>query len=179
LALFGGVGALHLSRTAGPGRPALVLLLGGLIILAAGTAIPPREALGNHFEGTRSEGMNVVHWASGRVQGITATDHRASSILFGLGGVMATWDSVSLPLHAPSFEEARVEMEWVEDLPGGAGRIDYVLVDRDLVQGAMLLPWDPALPLSQEARSKFLGDPYLKLYDDGYSQLYWVNWGAA
>ncbi|MFQ5837682.1 MAG: hypothetical protein ACE5HJ_02735 [Thermoplasmata archaeon] len=179
LAIFGGMGAFQLMRAIGRGKRLLVLLLSALIILGALTALPPREVLGNHFEGTRAEGMNVVQWSVGRVDGVTATDHRASSILFGFTGVRATWDSVSLALHAPSFDEARQEMEWVEELPGGPGRVDYVLLDRDLVAGAMLFPWDPALPLSPQALDKFLGGDYLKLYDDGYSQLYRVNWGAS
>jgi uncharacterized membrane protein YhdT len=179
LALFGGMGAMHLWRTARRGRSALMIVLLTLILLSAATSIPTRQALGNHFEGNRPEGMNVVHWAAGRVEGITATDHRASSVLFGLGGVRATWDAVSSPLHAPTFQEARMEMEWVENLPGGPGRVDYVLLDRDLIQGAMLYPWDPALPLSAKAQAKFLEAPYIKLYDDGYSQLFWVNWGAS
>ncbi len=109
---------------------------------------------------------------------MTATDHRVSSTLFGLGGVRATWDTASLALHAPSFEAARGEMLWVEDLAGGPARVDFVLLDRDLIQGATLHPWDPAEPLSSEAQAKFLDGHYLKLYDDGYAQFYWINWGV-
>lgn len=177
LALFAGVGAWRLVHASGPGRRLLVGALLGLVVLAAATAIPPREALGNHFEGTRPQGMNVVQWASGRVAGVTATDHRVSSTLFGLGGVRATWDTAALALHASSFEEAREEMRWVVELAGGPARVDFVLLDRDLIQGATLHPWDPADPLSPEALTKFRDAHYLKLYDDGYSQLYWLNWG--
>lgn len=176
LALFGGVGMWHLMRGLRRRRPFVVLLI-GLVALAAATALPPREALGNHFEGVRAEGMDVVQWASGTLPGVTATDHRASSTLFGLGGVRATWDTAILALHAPSFEAARQEMLRVEDLAGGPARVDFILLDRDLIQGITLQPWDPAEPLSPEAQAKFLDPPYLKLYDDGYSQLYWVNWG--
>lgn len=177
LALFGGIGAWQLLRAVRQGKRLLVGLLVALIALAALTSLPPRAALGNHFEGTRAEGMNVVYWASEAIEGVTATDHRASSTLFGLGGVRATWDTATLALHAPSFEEARDEMRWIEDLAGGPARVDYVLLDRDQIQGATLHPWDPAYPVGQDAQDKFLGEHYLKLYDDGYSQLYWVNWG--
>lgn len=177
LAIFGGIGALQLAGVARRWRKAIAISIVALVAISGFTALPPREALGNHFEGTRPQVLNVVYWASDMVGGVTATDHRVSTILFGLGGVRATWDKVSLPLHALTFDEARVEMEWVEDLPGGSARIDYVLLDQDLIAGAMLFPWDPALPLSQGAQDKFLGEHYLKLYDDGYSQLYWINWG--
>ncbi len=177
LVVFGGLGSVRVAESLGRWKRLLVVPLIALLVLAAATSIPPREALGNHFEGVRAQGMNVVSWSSGRVNGVTATDHRASSVLFGLGGVRATWDVVSLALHAGTFDEARVEMAWVDDLPGGPGRVDYILLDRDLKEGATLLPWDSALPLSPQAQEKFLGEHYLKLYDDGYSQVYWVNWG--
>ncbi len=179
LAIFGGVGALQIAKSLHRGKGLLAIGLMALVILAALTSLPPREALGNHFEGTRAQGINVVYWSATMVAGVTATDHRASSLLFGIGGVRATWDRVSLALHASTFEEARQEMEWVEDLPGGPGRVEYVLLDQDLIEGAMLLPWDAALPISAGAQAKFLGEHYLKLFDDGYSQLYWVNWGTA
>ncbi|MFQ5552643.1 MAG: hypothetical protein ACE5EW_02870 [Thermoplasmata archaeon] len=179
LALFAGVGAYRLIRSLRRGQAALVFLIGLLLVLGVLTAIPPREALGNHFEGTRPEGMNAVHWATERVDGVTATDHRASSILFGFGGLRATWGAAPNALHAPTFEEAKAEMQWVAELPSGPGRIDYVHLDRDLVAGATISPLDPALPLSDEAQAKFMGPHYLKLYDDGYAQVYWVNWGTA
>ncbi len=179
IAIFVGVGAISVFNVRRPWRVGFVALISALLVLAAVTALPPREALGNHFEGVRPEAMDAVQWASQRVGGITASDHRASSVLFGFAGVRATWDVVSLPLHAPTFDQARPEMEWVQNLPGGPGRIDYVLLDADMVKGATILPWDPALPISQEAREKFVGGNYLKLYDDGYSQIYWVNWGTA
>ncbi len=179
LAVFAGVGAVSVWRGVRRGRNGVIILLAALLILSAVTTFPTREAVGNHFEGIRAQGVSALHWANGRVEGITATDHRVSSVLFGFTGVRATWDTVSLPLHAPTFETARPEMEWVEVLPGGPGRIDYVLLDADLMKGVTLLPWDPAFPLSKEAQEKFLGAHYLKLYDDGYSQVFWVNWGTV
>ncbi|MEE9163445.1 MAG: hypothetical protein V3U17_01435, partial [Thermoplasmata archaeon] len=104
-----------------------------------------------------------------------ATDHRVSTILFGFVAVRGTWDTVSAPLHAPTFEAAREEMAAMPS----RDRIDFVVLDKDLIAGATLLPWDPALPLSPEAQAKFQGPHYLKLYDDGYAQVYWVNWGTA
>lgn len=173
IAAFAGVGILLLLQNRG--FRVLIPVLAGLLVLAAAAAIPPREALGNHFEGTRPEALGAVHWAADRVPSLTATDHRVSSVLFGLSGVRGTWDTVTTPLHAPTFAEARGEMVAV----AGRERIDFVALDGDLVAGATLLPWDPALPLSQAAREKFLGPQYLKLYDDGYAQVYWVNWGMG
>lgn len=179
LALFAGVGAVHLMSGPRRWRRAFAASLVVAVVLGAATALPPREALGNHFEGTRPIGLLVVHWSGEYVSGVVATDHRISSMIFGLGGIRPTWDTVSLSLYAATFDEAKGEMAWVESLPGGAARIDYVVLDDDMVRGATLLPWDSALPLSEAALEKFLGGHYLKLYDDGYSQVYWVNWGTA
>lgn len=179
LALFAGVGIVTLARGS-RGRTGVVAgIVAVLVVLAALTALPPREALGNHFEGIHPEAMTGLQWAGSRVTGITATDHRASSALFGFFGIRATWDAAPRTLHASSFAEAEGEMRAVPNLPGGTGRVDYVLLDDDLIRGATLLPWDPALPLSAEALAKFEAVPFLKLYDDGYTQLYWVNWGLA
>jgi hypothetical protein len=170
---FVGMGAVLIHRRTG--TRILVPVLASLIVLAAATAIPPREVLANHFEGTRPEALVGVEWAGTRIPTLTATDHRVSTILFGFAGVLGTFDTVSAPLHAPTFEAARSEMAGIP----GRDRIDFVILDVDLIAGATLLPWDPALPLSAEAQAKFLGAHYLKLYDDGYAQVYWVNWGNA
>lgn len=174
IAAFAAGGAILLIRKR-RARWIVVLILGGLIVLAAAVALPPREAVGNHFEGTRPQALGAMHWAVDRIPSITATDHRVSSILFGFTGVLGTWDKVSAPLHAPTFEEARGEMEATEE----RARIDFILLDADLLLGATLFPWEPALPLSAEAQAKFQGEHYLKLYDDGYAQVYWVNWGVG
>ncbi len=173
LGAFAGMGAVILSRKTG--ARILVPVLAGLVVLAAATAIPPREVLANHFEGTRPDALVGVEWAGTRIPSLTATDHRASTILFGFVAVRGTWDTVSAPLHAPTFEVAREEMAAMPD----RDRIDFVVLDKDMIAGASLLPWDPALPLSPEAQAKFQGPHYLKLYDDGYAQVYWVNWGTA
>ncbi|MFQ5908461.1 MAG: hypothetical protein ACE5JE_06505 [Thermoplasmata archaeon] len=173
MAAFAGIGAVLLLRVTGV--RVLVPVLVGLIILAAATAIPPREAIANHFEGTRPEALGGVEWAGGRPLSLTATDHRVSSILFGFVGVAGTFDTVSAPLHAPTFEAARGEMVAMP----GRERIDFVFLDQDMIAGASLFPWDPAFPLSPEAQAKFVGPHYLRLYDDGYAQIYWVNWGIS
>jgi hypothetical protein len=170
---FAGMGAVLLYRRTG--ARIVVPVLVGLVVLAAATAIPPREVLANHFEGTRPDALVGVEWAGTRIPSLTATDHRVSTILFGFVAVRGTWDTVSAPLHAPTFEAAREEMAAMP----GRDRIDFVVLDKDLIAGATLLPWDPALPLSPEAQAKFQGSHYLKLYDDGYAQVYWVNWGTA
>jgi hypothetical protein len=112
------------------------------------------------------------------VDGLVASDHMASTTLFGFGGINGTWDTAQETLLADSFEEARDEMEEV-DTPSGKKRVDYVAFDRDMENGVMLYPWNPAPIPSTEAVDKFSDSPYMKLYDNGYSRLYYVNWGLA
>jgi hypothetical protein len=161
-------------------RAVLVLTTAGLLVAAAMGSYPPREALAGFFEGYPPESLNPAFWLSERShpEGVVASDHRASSIIFGFGSRNATWDLIDATLHASDFEGARGDMALV-DLPIGCRRVDYVQLDSDVLEGAMLFPWDPARPLSPEARAKFQGSPYMKVYDDGYSQVYWVNWGLA
>ena len=112
------------------------------------------------------------------MDGLLATDHRASTIAFGFGGVNATWDTAEAAIIAPDFASARAEMCRV-DAPSGAARVDYVAIDADLARGVQLSPVTPALPLSPEARAKFEEAPYMKVYDSGFAQVYYVNWGLA
>ena len=102
----------------------------------------------------------------------------ASTTLFGFGGANGTWDTAQDTLLADTFEEARDEMEEV-DAPSGKKRVDFVAYDGDMEKGVMLYPWNPAPVPSTEAVDKFDKAPFMKLFDNGYSRLYYVNWGLA
>jgi hypothetical protein len=160
------------------GRTAAVLTLAVFLLLANSfTAYPSRDLMLGYQEGTGVKSMEAVMWTGERTSrdAVVASDHRLSSIAFGFSGRNSTWDRAPLTLKADSFEEARAEMLQVE-LPSGSKRIDYVLLDDDVESGAILLVWDVAEPLSQQAIEKFEGSNYTKVFDNGFSQLYMVNW---
>lgn len=160
------------------GKTAAVLTLAIFLLLANSlTSYPSRDIMLGYQEGTGAKSMEAVMWTGERTSpdAVVASDHRLSSIAFGFSGRNSTWDRAPLTLKADSFEEARAEMLQIE-LPSGSKRIDYVLLDNDVKSGAILLVWDVAEPLSRRAIEKFEGSNYTKLFDNGFSQLYMVNW---
>jgi hypothetical protein len=160
------------------GKTVAVALLVVLLIGAnAITAYPPRDIMLGYSEGTTAKGMDGVIWVKHMTgeHSTIASDHRLSSIIFGFGNRNSTWGNAPLTLRSDSFGDAVDEMTLVE-LPSGVKRIDYVLIDEDVKDGALISVWEIAEPLSQEAVDKFESSNYTKLYDDGYSQLFMVNW---
>lgn len=181
-ALACGLGISRLSGLSGATEKKGKLVVGSLVVVLlvalAATSYPPRAILAGHQEGIEAKLVTGAHFSSVYVQGLVATDHRASTVLFGFGGTNATWDTAPDSLLADSFEDASAEMEEVRT-PSGPKRVDYAFIDDDIEKGAMLYPWDPAPALSEEAIEKFQKAPYMKFFDNGYSRLYYVNWGLA
>ena len=54
----------------------------------------------------------------------------------------------------------------------------YVWLDVTETQGVELRVWQPAVPMSPAAVAKFTESPFVKVYDDGYAQVYWIAWGC-
>lgn len=175
-----GIAAAWHRQPEGWRRRALPLAVGLLLVGTAASAYPPRAVLGGFFEGYPPGSLDPPVWIQQHVPPgeAIASDHRLSSMAFGFGGHNATWDYINATLHAPDFETAAKEMARVKS-PVGYVKISYILVDDDVRAGAMLFPWNPALPLTPEASAKFEKSPYLKIYDDGYSQVYWVDWALS
>ncbi|MCK4443567.1 MAG: hypothetical protein KAW09_03420, partial [Thermoplasmata archaeon] len=154
---------------------ALVMVL--LAMLVA-TSHPQKDLMDRMGEGIAPEMLSSAYYCGLYADGLVASDHPASSIIFGFTGTNATWDTAQDTLVADTFEEAAEEMREVNS-PSGKKRVDFVAIDKSLESGVMLFPWDPASKPSEEAIDKFNHAPYMKLYDNGYSRLYYVNWGLA
>ena len=159
-------------------RALVAAIVGFLVVGSALSAFPPTGLLVNYEEGARGAALDASYWAGGHVDGLLATDHRGSTLAFGFGGLDATWDTAPLAITAPDFVSARDEMCRAPS-PSGEKRVDFVLIDDDLARGVQLSPFEPAAPLTPEARAKFGGPPYQKLYDSGFAQVFFVNWGLA
>ncbi len=180
LAVLIGAGLSRVVELGGLERRRLAVA-GVASLLVAGNALsafPPPGLLVNFEEGIRPEALEAPYWAGAHVSGLLATDHRASTLAFGFGDTNATWDTAPLAITASNFTAARADM-CADPSPSGVHRVDYVLIDADVVNGVQLSPFDPAQPLSAAARAKYSGPPYQKLFDNGYAQVYFVNWGLA
>lgn len=181
-ALLIGVGISRMSGLLGATQKKKGLVAGALIttilVMLAATSHPQKDLMDRLGEGIDAKQVSSAQFCRLYVEDLVASDHLASGVIFGFGETDATWDTARDTLLADSFDEASEEMREVNS-PSGKKQVDYVAIDKDLEAGAMLFPWDPALRPSEAAIEKFDDSPYMKLYDNGYSRLYYVNWGLA
>lgn len=173
-----GVGIVHIRRMAMPeGRRwsmttgmAVAVLLALLVL----TAYPPKEVMGGFQEGTTQGEMAAAIWLQGGVPapgtdpsdlraGTVATDHRLSSVSFGVGGQMATWDTAG-PVLFGSGDEATMDALDALETPEGTRPVSVVFLSEDFRTGAALHQWDTAEPVEGEAWDKFFSPPYVPLY---------------
>jgi hypothetical protein len=181
-ALLVGIGISRVSGLLGVDTKKKRIVVGTVIssalVLLAATSLPQKDLMDRMSEGIKAEQISSAYFCRQYVDGLVASDHLASAVIFGFGETNATWDTARDSLLADTFDDARAEMQEVNS-PSGRKRVDFVAIDNDLEAGAMLFPWDPAPRPSEAAINKFEDSPYMKLYDNGYSRLYYVNWGLA
>ncbi len=180
VALLAGMGfarLLDLSGLASARRGAVVALCGALLIGNFAMAIPPPNFVANWNEATMPRSLDGAYWARVHVDGLTLADHHVSTTIFGFAGVNATWDTTTTPFFAPEFAQARAGLVNVA-APSGRGNVSYVWVDADEIAGLQLRPWDPAVPMPTATVATFSASPFIKVFDTGYSQVYWIAWGC-
>ncbi|HYS71513.1 MAG TPA: hypothetical protein VEM95_03730 [Thermoplasmata archaeon] len=158
-----------------------VAIAAATVLLVASTSLstyPPPATLAGFQEGIDARTVEAALWVRTHADGLVAGDHRESTVLFGIGGVNATWDFELRFWHTTDRTAALEAMRDVQVF-GRTERVDWVLIDRDLRAGLQATPYDPALPLLPAEEAKFMASPFQKVYDSGFAQVYYVNWGLA
>lgn len=180
VALLAGLGFFRLLDLAAPSRARRTAAVAAGVLLLAGNfafAIPPPSFVAGWNEATPPVALDGVLWARGHMGGLVAADHMASTNLFGFGGVNATWDTTVAPFFATTWSDAVPGLVGVPS-PSGVRNVTYVWLDVVETQGVELRVWQPAVPMSPAAIAKFQDSPFIKVYDDGYAQSYWIAWGC-
>ena len=160
-----------------PGRRQVqrALSAGLIALLVAGvslSAYPSKEALAGFQEGTVSSETAAVLWLSWYVPTtLVATDHRLSSIVYGFAHHDATWEASGPVLVGDAV--TKEDLDTVKS-PRGATGVGVVLLSRDIIGGAALTQWDPAVPVTGAALAKFDGAPFVRAFDNGDAVAYWV-----
>src|SRR3970282_1465665 len=72
-------------------RFAAFAFAGVLVAGSAVTAFPPTGVLVGFEEGARPAAVSSAYWVRGNVDGLLATDHRGSTLAFGVGRGGGTW----------------------------------------------------------------------------------------
>lgn len=179
LAIFAGFGSLKFIELATRKNAVKIFIVCSftvLLVLAPWACYPPRSVLGGFEEGTPEQDINSLVWAREYLGSKTiASDHRLSSMLFGFAGAIPSWEFVSKVFHSANSSEVKEELGNAE-IPAGRFRINYVVIDEVMREGVCLKQWEPAKPMSRESLEKFENSPFLKIYDDGFTQIYMIIW---
>jgi 4-amino-4-deoxy-L-arabinose transferase-like glycosyltransferase len=179
LVLFFGIGIVMVFNVLGGKkigvRALLLTVIITLLILSTASAYPGKDIMGGFQEGTSQEDLQGVIWAGESLEAdsTVASDHRMSSMIFGFSNLNATWDSAEQTLHGEKYSDFSDELEEI-DIPSGKKPINYVLLDDDIKEGAALLQWENARPLSQNAQDKFQRWPFVKLYEANGVEIYGI-----
>src|SRR3989449_3180831 len=180
LAIFAGIGFFRLLDLAGlrGGKRTVALGLCGVLLAANAVAgIPPPSTLAGWREGTIPAALDPAYWARDHASGLVVSDHQGSTTVFGFGGVNATWDRSRTPFLL-NLSDPRDGLGAI-DSPSGIKDATYVWIDRDMKAGVRLRPFEPAVPMPADVAAKFDGSSFIKVFDNGYAQVYWIVWGCA
>ncbi|HTP55029.1 MAG TPA: hypothetical protein VML94_08765 [Thermoplasmata archaeon] len=165
------------------GRRAVVAGAVAAILLVAGNAAivyPPASDLGGFQEGLTHGDATLWMWV-GIAEPSTATvatDHRLSSMIFGVDGNPATWVTTPVLFDANANGLAPLATQELISSgvpnPADARPIDLVVVDSVMYSGVALSPSDLAQPLGSAAIAWFAELPFLPVYENGQDVVYLV-----
>jgi len=148
-----------------------------LLLLAPFSCYPPTNILGGFEEGTDYRDMEAVFWVKENLPDATiASDHRLSSMLFGFADTSPSWEYAPKVFHSNSFNESKEQLLNCKT-PSGEKRINYVFLDKTMKEkGVALTQYENAEPMGKESIEKFNHEPFVKIYDNGYAQVYRIDW---
>jgi hypothetical protein len=166
------------------GRPAAIsVALAVVVLVAANAAIayPPPALLGGFQEGLTNGDAAVWMWTGVGVPAsdVVASDHRVSSMVFGFDGNPATWDSAQGLFTGTNWTLALVELH-SSLAPHTNLAIAVVIVDGTMRStGVALNPNQLASPMGATATGWFSTVPFVPVYENGGTTVYWVDLPAA
>jgi hypothetical protein len=166
------------------GRPAAIsVALAVVVLVAANAAIayPPPALLGGFQEGLTNGDAAVWMWTGVGVPAsdVVASDHRVSSMVFGFDGNPATWDSAQGLFTGTNWTLALSELHG-SLAPHTNLSIAVIIVDGTMRStGVALNPNDLASPMSASSTGWFSTAPFIPVYENGGTTVYWVDLPAA
>ena len=181
IGLLAAVGIARLVSRIGDraGRRAFVAVcVGVVVVLAANAAIvyPPQNDFGGFEEGLTRGDAALWMWVGVAVPSTwtVATDHRLSSMIFGVDGNPATWFTTPELFTGSNWSRAASELR-SSGTPYTDRPIDLVAVDPVMYTGVALDPSKEAAPLSANALAWFSELPFIVLYENGQYVVYLVD----
>jgi hypothetical protein len=159
-------------------RAFLAACVGVGVLLAANAAIvyPPQSDFGGFQEGLTPGDAALWMWVgiAAPPTWAVATDHRLSSMIFGVDGNPATWFTTPALFTGTNWSEAAAELR-SSGTPYTRGPIALVAVDSVMYGGVALDPSKTATPLSSSAIGWLGAPPFVLLYENGREAVYLVD----
>jgi len=161
------------------GRRAFVAVCVGIVVLLAANAAivyPPQNDFGGFEEGLTHGDAAVWMWVgiAAPPTWTVATDHRLSSMIFGVDGNPTTWFTTTALFTGSNWSAAAAELRSV-GTPYTDRPIDLVAVDSVMHTGVALDPSKLASPLSGAAIGWFENLPFIPVYENGQDVVYVVD----
>jgi hypothetical protein len=161
------------------GRRAFVAAcVGVVVVLAANAAIvyPPQNDFGGFEEGLTHGDAALWMWVGVAVPSswTVASDHRLSSMIFGVDGNPCTWFTTPELFTGTNWSKAASELR-SSGTPYTDRPVDLVAVDSVMYGGVALDPSKEAAPLSNDAAGWFAGLPFIVIYESGQNVVYLVD----
>jgi hypothetical protein len=166
-------------------RAAVSVGLAIVVLVGANAAIayPPPQFFGGFQEGLTNGDAATWMWVGIAVPtyAAVASDHRVSSMVYGFDGNPATWDSTPALFDGSSWPAALAELE-KSDAPHPPHElpVSVVIVDETMrTTGVALDPNQLAMPLNANAAGWLDGPPFVAIYENGGTTIYWVDLAAG
>ena len=148
-----------------------ILLLG-----CAWGAYPPPSVMGGFQEGTSQEEIDAILWITFvEKDTLVVSDHRLSSLTFGLTKTNASWEN-GAEVITGNTQEAKEAGKSLSTPQAGVKEVSYVILSKEMQKGVALLQWDPAEELTGEAKTKFTDNNHFPIwFDNGDTTIMRMN----
>ena len=139
-------------------------------------AYPPPSVMGGFQEGTSQEEFDAILWFNFvEEDSLVVSDHRLSSLTFGLTETNASWENGAVVITG-NTEEAISASEYLSTPQAGVKQVTYILLSNEMQKGVALLQWDPAEELTGEAKTKFTDNEQFPIwFDNGDTSIMRMN----
>ena len=179
LALMSGVGFKYLINGFETNRrPVIASMFVVLFIGCTIGAYPPPSVMGGFQEGTNDKEFDAILWTQfTEDDSLIVSDHRLSSLVFGLTETNASWENGDTVITGGT-EEATEAGKALSTPQAGVKQVSYVILSEEMQEGVALLQWDPAEELTGEAKTKFTDNKEFPVwFDNGDTSIMRMNSG--
>ena len=179
LALMSGVGFKYLiNGFETTQRPIIASMFVVLFIGCTIGAYPPPSVMGGFQEGTNDKEFDAILWTQfTEDDSLIVSDHRLSSLVFGLTETNASWENGDIVITGGT-EEATEAGKALSTPQAGVKQVSYVILSEEMQEGVALLQWDPAEELTGKAKTKFTDNKEFPVwFDNGDTSIMRMNSG--